>query len=206
MATEDQLLDWAIELQSLAQAGLFYGKDVFDLERYERIREIAAQMIARKTDLSLEVVKDLYCSDSGYQTPKMDTRSAIFQDGKILLVQEKSGLWVLPGGFCDINLTVQENAIKEVKEEAGLTVEVERMIALLDRSKHNLKKSMISAYKAFVLCRSIGGEFQENSETLASDYFSLENLPELDQRKTSYSQIAMCFEAAADENWQVLLD
>lgn len=84
-------LDWAVELQSIAQAGLFYGKDKFDLERYERIREISAEMISYKTDIPVEKVKDLFCNETGYQTPKLDTRAAIFQDDKILLVKENIG-------------------------------------------------------------------------------------------------------------------
>ena len=105
-------LDWAVELQSLAQAGLAYGKDPFDLERYARIREIAAEMLAHMADIPLEKVKDLFCGETGYQTPKLDTRAAIFQDGKILLVQENDGRWSLPGGWCDVNVSVAENTVR----------------------------------------------------------------------------------------------
>ena len=95
---KEQCLEWAIELQSLAQAGLTYGKDIFDRERYERIREISAEIMAYKTDIPVQKVKDLFCNETGYQTPKLDTRAAIFQNGKILLVKENSGKWSLPGG------------------------------------------------------------------------------------------------------------
>ena len=91
MDKTEKWLAWAVELQSLAQAGLTYGKDVFDLERYTRIREISAEMLAFKTDLPLEKVKELFCNETGYQTPKIDTRAAVFKDGKILLVQENCG-------------------------------------------------------------------------------------------------------------------
>lgn len=74
----EQMIEWAKELQSLAQAGLFYGRDIYDKERYERIREIAAEMMAARTDLPLEKVTDLFCGDVGYQTPKVDTRAAVF--------------------------------------------------------------------------------------------------------------------------------
>jgi hypothetical protein len=90
---KEQWLEWAIELQSLAQAGLTYGKDIFDRERYERIREISAEIMAYKTDIPVQKVKDLFCNETGYQTPKLDTRAAIFQNGKILLVKENSGKW-----------------------------------------------------------------------------------------------------------------
>ena len=143
MTQRNQWLDWAVELQALAQAGLFYGHDQYDLERYERIRDIAAQMMAQQAGLPLEQVKDLFCNESGYQTPKLDTRAAIFQGEKILLVQENDGRWSLPGGWVDVNVSVKENAIKEVKEEAGLDVTVDLVIALQDRNRHN---QPISAY------------------------------------------------------------
>ena len=91
-------LKWAIEIQSLAQAGLAYTDNVYDIERYERLREIAAEMLSEKSGLSLERVKGLFCNETGYQTPKLDTRAAIFRDDKILLVHEKNGTWALPGG------------------------------------------------------------------------------------------------------------
>ena len=96
--TNEKWLNWAIELQALAQAGLFYGRDVYDIERFQRIRDIAAEMLADRTELPPDTVRGLFCNETGYQTPKIDTRAAVFRDGKILLVQEKDGLWALPGG------------------------------------------------------------------------------------------------------------
>lgn len=100
-------LNWAIELQSLAQAGMTYGKDIYDRERYERIREISAEIIAHKSEIPVETVKDLFCNETGYQTPKLDTRAAIFKDDKILLVRENNGKWSLPGGWVDVNVSVK---------------------------------------------------------------------------------------------------
>lgn len=105
MEKNEKWLQWAVELQSLAQAGLFYGKDNYDRERYERIREISAEMISYQSEIPLEKVKDLFCSDVGYQTPKIDTRAAIFKGGKILLVHEANGTWALPGGWVDVNVS-----------------------------------------------------------------------------------------------------
>ena len=119
---QDQWLDWAIELQSLAQAGLTYGRDVYDLERYQRLRDIAAEMLASQTDLPLEQVKTLFCNETGYQTPKVDTRAAVFRKGRILLVRENDGAWSFPGGWCEVNLSIGENAEKETLEEAGLRI------------------------------------------------------------------------------------
>ena len=92
MNRNEQWLQWAIELQSLAQAGLTYGKDVYDRERYERIRNISAEILSHMSDIPTETVKDLFCNETGYQTPKLDTRAAIFRDGQILLVRENNGV------------------------------------------------------------------------------------------------------------------
>ena len=199
-------LDWAVELQALAQAGLHYGKDPFDIERFQRIRDIAAEMLARGTDLPLETVTDLFCCESGYQTPKLDTRAAVFQNGRILLVRENDGRWSLPGGWVDVNVSVGENAVKEVREEAGLEVIPRRVIAVQDREKHNRPVYAWKICKIFVLCALAGGEFRPNSETTASGYFSLEDLPPLAEEKTTAEQVRMCFEAYRAETWETLLD
>ncbi len=182
MEKNEKWLQWAVELQSLAQAGLFYCKDNYDLERYERIREISAEMISYQSEIPLEKVKDLFCSDVGYQTPKIDTRAAIFKNGKILLVHETNGTWALPGGWVDVNVSVEENTIKEVKEEAGLDIRVKRILAVQDREKHNLP---IYAYK---VCKII------------------DELPCLAEEKNNREQIEMCFKAMQSETWEALYD
>lgn len=206
MDKNEKWLQWAVELQSIAQAGLHYGKDKFDLERYERLREISAEMISCKTEIPMDKVRDLFCCEKGYQTPKLDTRAAIFQDGKILLVRESNGKWSLPGGWVDVDLSVKENTIKEVKEEAGLDVTADRVIAIQDREKHNLPIYAYKVCKVFVLCSVIGGEFRPNSETTESRYFGLEELPELAEEKNNRGQVEMCFRAYQEERWETMFD
>jgi len=206
MERNEQWLKWAVELQSLAQAGLHYSKDDFDIERFERIREISAEMISYKTDIPLDKVKDLFCSDTGYQTPKIETRAAIFENGKILLVRERDGRWSLPGGWVDVNVSVKENTIKEVKEEAGLDVTPDLVIAVQDREKHNLPIYAYKICKVFVLCTAIGGSFKENIETIESGYFALDELPPLALEKNNKEQIEMCFAAHRSDNWKTLID
>lgn len=204
--SQDKWLEWAVRLQALAQTGLAYGKDVYDLERFEEIREIAAEMLIEPSGQPLEVVKDLFCNESGYQTPKLDTRAAIFQNNKILLVQENDGLWSLPGGWCDVDQSVRENVIKEVKEEAGLDVVAERVVAILDKAKNNPARSAHRVTKVFILCRSLGGQFVENSETMASSYFGLDELPALHLGKNTPEQVALCFEASQAKHWETRFD
>ena len=184
---ERRWLEWAKELQFIAQAGLTYTKDPFDKERFERVREIAAEIISLQGRLPLTQVKDLFCNETGFQTPKLDTRAAIFKDDKILLVEENDGTWSLP-------------------EEAGLDVEAVRVIALHDRNLHNQPPYAYNVCKVFVLCEVKGGCFHPNIETVGSGYFGLDELPPLSVDKNSYQQIEMCFAARSDKNWQVEFD
>ena len=202
----DKIAEWAEELQSLAQAGLYYAEDVFDRERFERMRQIAAEMMAERTGLPLGKVTELFCADSGYQTPKVDTRAAVFRDGKILLVQERDGRWALPGGWCEFNLTPAENAVKEAREEAGLDVAVKSLIAVHDSDRHNRPPYPFHIVKLFFLCEERGGAFRENSETLARGFFPREELPPLAAEKCCAEQVLMCFDAREAENWRVVFD
>lgn len=206
MDKNEKWLEWAVELQSLAQGALYYCKDKYDIERFERIREISAEMLSYKTDIPVDKVKNLFCSEIGYQTPKIDSRAAIFKDGKILLVKESNGTWSLPGGWVDVDLSVKENIIKEVKEEAGLDVTVDKVIAVQDREKHNLPVYAYRICKIFLLCTAIGGTFQENIETVESGYFGLKELPLLATEKNTAEQIKMCFDACEADTWETLFD
>ena len=199
-------LKWAIEIKSIAQCGLAYTKDMYDKERYEQLRNIAVEMLSYKTDISVDKIKTLFCNESGYQTPKLDTRAVIFEDEKILLVREKNGLWSLPGGWVDVLESIESNTIKEVKEESGLDVITKRVIAIQDRNKHNKPLYPYGVCKVFVECEVIGGEFIENIETTEIKYFSIENLPNLCEAKTTSKQIEMCFEAKNNQNWNVVFD
>lgn len=203
----EEWLKLAIEIQSLAQAGLTYTTNVYDIERYERLREISAEMIASKSEMSLEKVKDLFCNETGYQTPKLDTRAAIFMDDKILLVHENNGTWSLPGGWVDVLESVKSNTIKEVREETGLIVDATKLIAVQDRNKHNKPIYAYGVCKVFVLCELLGGKFEENIETTEIKYFSLDEIPSnLAEEKTNKEQIEMCFEAYKYKDWQTQFD
>lgn len=202
----DKLIKWAIEIQSIAQAGLAYTNNVYDIERYKRLREISAEIIKEKSNIDLENVKDLFCNETGYQTPKIDTRVAIFKEDKILLTHENNGTWALPGGWCDVLESIGSNTIKEVKEETGLDVETVKIISIQDRNKHNKPIYAYGVCKIFVLCNVIGGKFIKNIETTEIKYFSIDELPLLAEEKNNREQIEMCFEAYKNKNWQTQFD
>lgn len=123
-----------------------------------------------------------------------------------MLVHEANGTWALPGGWVDVNLSVEENTIKEVKEEAGLDVNVKRVIAVQDREKHNLPIYAYKVCKIFMQCEAIGGKFIPNIETTGYDYFGLDELPCLAEEKNNREQIEMCFKAMRSETWEALYD
>ena len=194
-------LTWAIEIQSIAQNGLAYCKNIYDIERYERLRDLAAEMLSYKTDIPVEKVKSLFCHEQGYQTPKIDSRASIFKNDKIMLVQENDGLWSLPGGWVDVLETIDSNTVKEVKEEAGLDVKPRFLIAIHAQHKRNYPPFAYRVLKAFVMCELLGGKFQHNSETLQSAYFALDELPEMNNEKNTKEQVELCFQAYHSKHW-----
>lgn len=207
IAVNDKWIDYAVRIQSIAQAGLQYGKDKFDKMRYEELRKISAEMLSDKTDISVDKVYDLFCNETGYQTPKVDTRAAVFVDGRILLVRENNGTWSLPGGWCDVDQSVASNTVKEVREETGFSVSAEKLIAVQDWRKHNVTNYAYGVVKTFVLCRYIEGEFEDNIETTEIGFFDRDEIPEnLANEKCTKEQILMCFESLNDPTLPTIFD
>ena len=207
MNRENPWLEWAKELQFLSQCALAYCKDKYDIERFHRIRDISAEMAAAIGCVPVETAKDLFCADTGYQTAKLDTRAAVFREGKLLMVQEGNGTWALPGGWVDYDRTIRENVVKEVFEEAGMTVRPLRLIALQDHNRRNATRHPFSICSVFVLCEYLSGAFVPNIETIGCGFFGPEALPApLAAEKTNAEQIAMCFRAAEDPRWEVEFD
>ncbi len=209
MKKVNQWLEWAKELQDLSQCALAYCRDKYDIERFERIRDISAEMAASVVDMPFETVRGMFCAGTGYQTARIETRAAVIRDGKLLLVQESRGKWALPGGWQDYDQTVRENTVKEVLEEAGMVVSAKRLIALHDYHRRNEGRVCFpyNICKVFVLCEYISGEFQPNIETIGCGFFGPDEIPEaLATGKTTPEQVEMCFKAAADEHWAVEFD
>lgn len=199
---------WAQELQFLAQCSLAYSKDKFDRERSERIRDIACEMLSYKYDLPIEKIKMDFASEIGYQTPKVETRAAIIKDNKVLLVKEQlDGKWALPGGYQDVNVSIRENVIKEASEEAGAVVQPLKVVAVLDYNRHHHVNFPLGMVKIFVLCEYISHSFNENTETLGAEFYTLDNLPELSLTRTTKKQLEICFECYKDpKNWDTIFD
>lgn len=191
---EPKWLEWAKQLQSIAQTGLAYSNDVYDLERFELIRNISVEILAQYTNMDNKNIKELFANETGYATPKVDIRAVVFRGNKLLMVRETSdGDWSLPGGWGDIGLTPSEVAVKEVKEESGFDVKVIKLIAVLDKKCHPHPPSPYHVYKMFIQCEIIGGQPQEGIETNAIDFFAENELPSLSIARNTESQIQLAF-------------
>lgn len=204
---EHKWLDWAKQLQSIAQAGLAYSKDIYDVERFELIRDISVEMLSQQTGMEMTVIKDLFASETGYATPKVDIRAVIFKNNKILMVKENSdGSWALPGGWADIGLTPREVAVKEVKEESGFDVKAVKLLAVTDMKCHPHPPSPFHIYKMFIQCEIIGGQPMKGVETSAVEFFAENKLPPLSIPRNTQTQIEMIFKHLYNPKEPVYLD
>lgn len=191
---EPKWLEWAKQLQAIAQAGLTYSKDIYDLERFELIRKISIDILSQQTDVDQEMIKQLFANETGYATPKVDIRGVVFKDNKILMVRENTdGGWSLPGGWGDIGLSPSEVVVKEVKEESGFDVKAVKLIGILDKKCHPHPPSPYHVYKIFILCEIIGGQAKKGIETSAVDFFAEDELPQISKERITESQIQLAF-------------
>jgi ADP-ribose pyrophosphatase YjhB (NUDIX family) len=190
-------LKWAQSLEAIAQNGLTYSENPFDIQRYEQIQHIAADMIAAQTHMQPSSVLDLFQQDVGYKTPKVDVRGAVFQAEQLLLVKELSdGGWTLPGGWVDVGESPSEAIVREVWEESGYKTRVVKLAAVYDRDhpRHGHPPFVHHVYKLFFICELLGGSPADNIETAAPTFFAETELPTLSLGRVVPSQIARLFE------------
>jgi ADP-ribose pyrophosphatase YjhB (NUDIX family) len=200
-------LDIAKQLQSIAQAGLEYGHDKFDLERYQMLRDISVQIMHEHTDAPIEKIIELFANEEGYQTPKVDIRGVVFRNKKLLMVQEGSDkCWTLPGGWGDVGHSPFEVAKKEVIEEANLNVEPVRLLAVFDKSKHSHPPDKYHVYKFFILCKDLGGEVKPGMETLDAKWIGREEKLQLSEQRIKQSQIDTMFDFLDNPDLPTLCD
>ena len=200
-------LDWATRLQGIAQTGLTFARDPYDIDRYEALREIAAEMLANGSGTDLSHIRGLFADQAGYATPKVDVRGAVFQGNAILLVRERSdGGWTLPGGWADVGDSPATAVEREIAEESGYQARAVRLLALYDRNKHGHPPYAFHAYKVFFLCELTGGEARPSGETSEVGFFREDELPELSLTRVVPSQIARLFELSRHPEWPADFD
>jgi ADP-ribose pyrophosphatase YjhB (NUDIX family) len=184
-------LAWARELQALAQTGLTFTTGHYDILRYRRLIELAAEITAAHTGgLPVELTAD-FLKQPGYATPKVDVRGAVVRDGRILLVQERvDGKWCMPGGWADIDEVPSAMVAREVVEESGFSVEPRKIVGVFDANRSGTPREFFHAYKIVFLCDIVGGEARGSDETLAADFFPFDSLPPLSSSRTHERHLA----------------
>jgi ADP-ribose pyrophosphatase YjhB (NUDIX family) len=199
-------IEWAREIFSLSQAGLTYSQNEFDLERYKRLQEITAEMIESGSELSKESVLESFSMQAGYATPKIDVRGAVVHEGKILLIQERMDeCWAMPGGWADLGNAPAAVAEREVWEESGYRVKAEKVVAVIDANRIE-PMEFYHAFKIIFLCKIIGGEPRISYETLAVDFFDLNDLPPLSLFRTNEDMLREVFAHVKDPSRPTAFD
>ena len=185
------------ELRAIAQIGLTFSRDPFDRQRFDRIRELGASLMANGADADAVKVLDLFRRDAGYATPKVDVRGAAFRDEKVLMVREVSdGAWTLPGGWADVNQTASECVVREIAEESGFLARATKLAAVHDYRKRHPPRHVDSIYKMFFICELTGGSATPSDETSEVAFFSRHELPPLSLGRTTAAQIELMFRHA----------
>ncbi len=205
---ENEWLVHAKRLQAIAAAGIAYGKDQYDLERFQEIDAIAREMLARLFSLPIQRVGELSPDAKGYPTPRVDVRGAMIENDRILLVREKSnGRWTLPGGFADIGLSAVENVVKEIREEACVDVVATRLYSVRHKAKGPFEPDLRDFYKLYFLCeRTSTNAPRPGPETLDAAFFSVDALPELCTGRIVEEDIRRAFDFHRDPGRLVLCD
>jgi ADP-ribose pyrophosphatase YjhB (NUDIX family) len=202
-------LEWAQKLQAIAQNGLTYSENPFDIDRFQQVQHVAAEMMAVHSTLEPMDILDLFKQEIGYATPKVDVRGAVFQDNKILLVKERfDGLWTLPGGYVDVGEPPSEAVEREVYEESGYQTRAVKLLALYDRNhpRHNHPPFEYHIYKLFFRCELISGSPTNSIETEEATFFAEDEVPTLSLSRVVPDQIARLFEHYRNPNWPTDFD
>ena len=201
-------LAWTQQLQAIAQNGLTYSENPFDIERYKQLRHITAEIMATYASVELSYVLDLFNREVGYATPKTDVRAAVFRDGTILMVKEREdGCWTLPGGWADVGDSPSQAVVREVQEESGYQTQAVKLLAVYDRSRHGHPPLQHYVYKLFFRCELVGGS--PSSLTLETEevaFFGEHEIPELSLGRVTPAQVARLFEHYRHPDWSTDFD
>lgn len=205
--SDHQWLKWVQSIHSIAQAGLTYTENPFDVERYHKLQEIAAEILSEHTSLEPAQVVAILEGESGYATPKLDVRGVVFKEDRILLVKELAdGGWTLPGGWVDLNESPRRAAEREVWEESGFEVRAVRLLGVYDRNLHGFPVQFFHSYKLFILCELIGGSPTTSIETGGAEFFARDQIPPLSVARVTPELMERMFEHHIHPDWATDLD
>jgi len=200
-------LEWAKRLQAIAQNGLTFTENPFDVERYKSLRAIASEILVTYSNVEPSYVLDLFTKEEGYATPKVDIRGVVFRDNKLLFVKEREdGCWALPGGWADIGDSPSEVIVREIQEESGYLTRAVKLLAVYDRDRQGHPPLSHYVYKMFFQCELIGGTPAVSMETDEVGFFAENEIPPLSLARILPSQVARMFDHYRHPDWQTDFD
>jgi ADP-ribose pyrophosphatase YjhB (NUDIX family) len=191
MDVESRLAWIAGELRAMAGTGLHYTTNPYDRERYQRIRDHAAELLSMVDARPLDELRRVFHADLGVRTPIVCVEGAIFDEaGRVLVVQRAdSGAWCLPGGVAEVGEPPSAGAEREVREETGLEVRAARLLAVYDNHTWRLPSIATHAYYVIFECERIGGELTPSIETSDFRWVGLDDLDGLTLYKTHLHKV-----------------
>ncbi|HZD57876.1 MAG TPA: NUDIX hydrolase N-terminal domain-containing protein [Anaerolineales bacterium] len=200
-------LEWAREIQALSQTGMHYAENEYQRERYQRLTEIAAEIITSHLDLDYRLLTNIFLAQVGYATPRVDVRGAVFRQGRLLLVRERADNgWTMPGGWADVGDVPSQAVEREVFEEAGFRVRACRVIGIYDANRTG-PLEIFHAFKIVFLCDLIDGHARPSNETSEIAFFGQDEIPGiLSGERTKPRHILDAFAAQRDPNRLAVFD
>ena len=202
-----RFLEWAREIQALAQTGYHYAQDEYQRDRCRRLMEIAAEMISENAGIDFDVLERAFSAQIGYATPKIDVRAAAFRDRKLLLVRERlDGAWTMPGGWADVGDLPSKAAEREAWEEAGFHVQARKVVGVYDANRVS-PLEVFHAFKIVFLCDILDGEARPSIETSEVAFFAQNEIPvSFSGGRTTARHVSDAFAALEDPGWPTVFD
>ena len=193
---DDKLYQFIIKVAAISKIGLLFSKDPYAIENYNELQNLSKELIEDLGKFKIDGPN--YFSRDIYPTPNVSVRALIFNDRKqLLLVKEASlGTWSLPGGWCDLFETPSEAIIKEVIQEAGIHIKVDRLLGISDRIKYKTNKKW-SEYAVMFLATIIEDTKVFGHEVSQVGFFDINSLPEL-SFKSNQEEIKRAIAAIED--------
>lgn len=204
----NSLLHEVIRLKAVADTGLLYAKNEYDIERYKEIEEISLRLLSQVSGHTMEALQLNLPLSKDYPTAKVDIRCLILSaDTKVLLVRESiDGKWSLPGGWADVGFTPKETAIKECKEETGLDVDVKALLAVFDKKMHPHPYEPFYVYKMVFHCEAVSSVIEKGWDVLEVQYFDMKELPDLSENRILKSQIRLAVQKVIAQDFKTYFD
>jgi len=200
-------LEWAREIQSIAQTGAHFAENEYQLERFQRLSEIAAEIVSQYSELAFTPLANAFSAQIGYATPRVDVRAAVFRKDQLLMVREcQDGGWTMPGGWADVGDVPSQAAEREALEESGFIVKANRVIGIYDANRSG-PLEVFHAVKIVYLCDLVGGEARPSRETSEVAFFGPDDLPGvLSGERTKPRHIADAYAVLANPNLPTAFD